>query len=71
MIKRRKLLHCMHQQQNEEAADVKGSYQWLEKAGLKDSKEALIREQAQSIRAVEAGVYHWTCPQVLAVEKGL
>ena len=42
-------------------ADIKKSYRWLEKAGLKDSTEALIvvaQEQALSTRAIEAGVYH-------------
>ena len=37
------------------------SYEWLEKAGLKDSAEALIiatQEQALSTRVIEARVYH-------------
>ncbi len=42
-------------------ADIKKSYQWLEKAELKDSTEALImlvKEEALSTRSIEAGVYH-------------
>ena len=35
-------------------ADIKNSYQWLEKAGLKYSAEALIKA---STRSIEAGVY--------------
>ncbi|XP_051914448.1 uncharacterized protein LOC127596235 [Hippocampus zosterae] len=44
-----------------EVADLKKSYQWLERAGLKDSTEALIlaaQEQALSTRAIEAQIYH-------------
>ena len=42
----------------EEVADIKESYQWLEKAGLKDSTQALImaaQEQALSTRSIEEG----------------
>ena len=36
---------------DEEMADIKKSYQWLEKAGLKDSTETLILvAQGQAIR---------------------
>lgn len=41
--------------------DIGISYQWLEMAGVKENKEALImlaREQALSTRAVETGIYH-------------
>uniref|UniRef100_A0A087XGF1 Reverse transcriptase zinc-binding domain-containing protein n=2 Tax=Poecilia formosa TaxID=48698 RepID=A0A087XGF1_POEFO len=41
--------------------DIRKSYQWLEKAGLKDSTEALIlaaQEQALNTRAIEAQIYH-------------
>lgn len=44
-----------------EMADIKKSRQWLDKTGLKDSREALImaaEEQAPSPRSMEAGVYH-------------
>ncbi|KAF7652027.1 hypothetical protein LDENG_00102410 [Lucifuga dentata] len=56
-----KPLHGMYYQQIEGVADIMKSYQWLEKAGLKDSTEALImaaQEQALSTRSIEAGVYH-------------
>ena len=63
----------MTDQQIEEAADIEKSYQWLEKAGLKDSKETLkmaAQEQALSTRAIEAGVYDirydprcWLCKE--------
>ena len=55
-----KLLHGMYHRQIEEVADVEKCYQWLQKAGLKDSTEALImaaQEQALNTRAEEAGVY--------------
>ena len=58
---RDKPLHGMYHRQIEEVADIKKSYQWLEKAGLKDSTEALImaaQEQALSTRSIEAGNYH-------------
>jgi len=51
----------MYHRQTEEVNDIEKSCQWLEKSGLKDSTEALImaaQEQALSIRAIEAGVYH-------------
>uniref|UniRef100_A0A669EZW7 Reverse transcriptase domain-containing protein n=1 Tax=Oreochromis niloticus TaxID=8128 RepID=A0A669EZW7_ORENI len=54
-------LHGMYHRQIEEVADIQKSYQWLDKAGLKDSTEALImaaQEQALSTRSIEAGVYH-------------
>ena len=50
----------MYHRQISEVADLGKSYQWLEKAGLKDSTEALImaaQEQALSTRSVEAGIY--------------
>ena len=53
--------HGMYHRQIEEVADIKKSYQWLEKAGLKDSTEALImaaQEQALSTRSIEVGIYH-------------
>ena len=51
-----KPLHSTYHRQIEEVADIEKSYQWLEKAGLKDSIEALImaaQEQTVSTRAVE------------------
>ena len=42
-------------------ADIRKYYQWLKKAGLTDSTEALIlaaQEQALGTRSIEAGVYH-------------
>ena len=51
----------MYHQQIEDVADIEKSYQWLEKADLKDSTEALImaaQEQALSTRSIEAGFYH-------------
>ncbi|XP_076610522.1 uncharacterized protein LOC143335176 [Chaetodon auriga] len=47
--------------QLEEVADITKTYQWLEKAGLNDSTEALIiaaQEQALNTRSIEAGIYH-------------
>ena len=58
---RNKPLHGMYHQQIDEVVDIKKTYQWLEKAGLKDSTEALImaaQEQELSTRSVEAGIYH-------------
>ena len=54
-------LHGMYHRQIEGVADIEKSYQWLDKAGLTDSTEALImaaQEQAVSTRSIEAGVYH-------------
>ncbi len=54
-----KPLHSMYHRQIEEVADIGKSYQWLERAGLKDSTEALIiaaQEQALNTRSIEAGV---------------
>ena len=51
----------MYHRQIVEVADIRKSYQWLEKAGLTDSTEALIlaaQEQAPGTRWIEAGVYH-------------
>ena len=51
-----KPLHGMYPHQIEEVADIKKTYQCLEKAGLTDSTEALImvaQEQALSTRAIE------------------
>uniref|UniRef100_A0A3B5PPD0 Reverse transcriptase domain-containing protein n=1 Tax=Xiphophorus maculatus TaxID=8083 RepID=A0A3B5PPD0_XIPMA len=56
-----KPLHGMYHQQITQVADISKSYQWLEKAGLKDSTEALIlaaQEQALNTRAIEAQIYH-------------
>ncbi|XP_051920732.1 uncharacterized protein LOC127600296 isoform X1 [Hippocampus zosterae] len=56
-----KPLHGMYHRTITEVADLKKSYQWLERAGLKDSTEALIlaaQEQALSTRAIEAQIYH-------------
>uniref|UniRef100_A0A7N8XHF5 Reverse transcriptase domain-containing protein n=1 Tax=Mastacembelus armatus TaxID=205130 RepID=A0A7N8XHF5_9TELE len=56
-----KPLHGMYHRQIQEVADIEKSYRWLEKAGLKDSTEALIvaaQEQALSTRSIEAGIYH-------------
>ncbi|KAM9816571.1 carbohydrate sulfotransferase 6 isoform X4 [Syngnathus typhle] len=56
-----KPLHGMYHRQISEVAYVKKSYQWLEKARLKDSTEALImaaQEQALNTRAIEAKIYH-------------
>lgn len=50
----------MYHSQIEEVADIEKSYQWLGRAGLKGSTEALtmaVQEQALSIRSVEAGIY--------------
>ena len=51
----------MYHQQIDEVADIKKFYQWLEKAGLKDSMEALImaaQDQELSTGSIEAGIYH-------------
>uniref|UniRef100_A0A8C4WGB1 Reverse transcriptase domain-containing protein n=1 Tax=Gopherus evgoodei TaxID=1825980 RepID=A0A8C4WGB1_9SAUR len=56
-----KILHGMYHRQIAEVADIGKSYQRLERAGLKDSTEALIiaaQEQALSTRSIEAGFYH-------------
>uniref|UniRef100_A0A3P9JW03 Protein kinase domain-containing protein n=1 Tax=Oryzias latipes TaxID=8090 RepID=A0A3P9JW03_ORYLA len=56
-----KSLHGMYHRTITEVADIKKSYQWLERAGLQDSTEALIlaaQEQALSTRAIEAQIYH-------------
>ncbi|XP_078808275.1 uncharacterized protein LOC144994388 [Oryzias latipes] len=56
-----KPLHTMYHRTITEVADIKKSYQWLERAGLQDSTEALIlaaQEQALSTRAIEAQIYH-------------
>ncbi|KAI3377065.1 hypothetical protein L3Q82_000275 [Scortum barcoo] len=56
-----KPLHGMYHRQIEEVPDIRKSYQWLEKAGLKDSTEVLImvaQEPALSTRVIEARVYH-------------
>ncbi|TWW77705.1 hypothetical protein D4764_12G0010950 [Takifugu flavidus] len=70
-----KPLHGMYHQQIEEVADIEKTYQWLTKAGLKDSTEALImaaQEQALSTRAIEARVYHTRQdPRNICTEYGL
>ena len=51
------MYHC----QIEEVADIGKTYHWLEKAGLKDSTEALIiasQDQALNTRSIEARVDH-------------
>ena len=51
----------MYHRQIAEVPDFEKFYQWLEKAGLTDSTEALIlaaQEQALGTRLIEAGVYH-------------
>uniref|UniRef100_A0A3B3HDB2 HAT C-terminal dimerisation domain-containing protein n=1 Tax=Oryzias latipes TaxID=8090 RepID=A0A3B3HDB2_ORYLA len=56
-----KPLHWMSHRTITEVADINKSYQWLERAGLQDSTEALIlaaQEQALSTRAIEAQIYH-------------
>ncbi|CAJ1059649.1 uncharacterized protein LOC127604228 [Xyrichtys novacula] len=56
-----KTLLGMYHRQIAEVADMSKSYQWLERAGLKDSTEALImgaQEQALSARAIKAQLYH-------------
>ena len=56
-----KPLHGMYHRNITEVAAIKKSYQWLDRAGLKDSTEALImaaQEQALSTRAIEAQIYH-------------
>uniref|UniRef100_A0A672JIY3 Myeloid-specific peroxidase n=1 Tax=Salarias fasciatus TaxID=181472 RepID=A0A672JIY3_SALFA len=58
-----KALHGMYHQQIEEVADFGKIYQWLEKAGLRDSTGALImaaQEQVLNTRSIEAGIYHTT-----------
>ena len=50
----------MHHHQIEEMADIGKTYQWREKAGVKDSTEALImaaQEQTLNTGSIEAGVY--------------
>ena len=50
----------MDHHQTEEVADIRKTYQWMEKAGLKDSTEALImaaEEQVLNTRSIEARVY--------------
>ena len=56
-----KPLHSMYYSKIEEVADIGKTYQCLEKAGLKDSTEALImvaQEQALNTSSIEARVYH-------------
>jgi len=72
--KKDKPLHSMYHRQIEVVPDIEKSYQWLEKAGLKDSTEALnvaAQEQALSTREIEArGLLHQTGPQAQAVQRG-
>lgn len=46
--------------QIEEVSDINKSFQWLEKAGLKDRKALITaaKEQTISTTAVETRVYH-------------
>ena len=56
-----KALHMLYHLQLEIVADIEGTYQWLEKAGLTDSTEAVImaaEQQALNTRLREPGVYH-------------
>ena len=56
-----KPLHGMYHRNITKVADINKSYQWLERAGLKDSTEALImaaQEKALNTRAIEAQIYH-------------
>ena len=49
------MYHC----QIDEVADIRKTYQWLKKAGLRDSRETLImaaQEEALNTRSIE--VYH-------------
>lgn len=51
----------MYHKRIEEVSDIKKSYQWLEKTGLKDNIEALnmvAQEQALGTRSVDAGLYN-------------
>lgn len=55
-----KPLHGKFHQQITKVADLSKTYQWLEKADLKDNTEALIlaaQEQALKTRAIEAKIY--------------
>lgn len=44
----------------EEVVDIQKSYQWLDKAGLKESTEAQLWQHRKklSARSIEAGVNH-------------
>ncbi|XP_024121103.1 uncharacterized protein LOC112142083 [Oryzias melastigma] len=56
-----KPLHGMYHRTITDVADIKKSYQWLERAGLQDSTEALIlaaQEQTLNTSAIEAQIYH-------------
>ena len=56
-----KPLHGMYLCQIEGMTDIGRTYQWLAKAGMKDSTEALImaaQEQALNTRFIESGVHH-------------
>lgn len=56
-----KPLHGMYHRNITEVADLKKSYQWLQRTGQQDTKEALIlaaQEQALSTRSIEAQIYH-------------
>ena len=64
--------HTQHVSATEDRADIEKSYQWLQKAGLKDSMVSLIiaaQQQALSTRAIEARVYYtikerrYRCPR--------
>ena len=52
-----KPLHGMYHRNITEVTDTRKSYQWLERAGLKDSIEALTiaaKKQALNTRTIEA-----------------
>lgn len=56
-----RLLPGIYHRQIEEVADIKKSYQWLDKAGAKDSTKALILTEQElflSTGLVEALVYY-------------
>lgn len=51
----------MYHQQVQKLAYIKKSYQWPEKAGLKDTTEAQMmaaQEQALSTKSTETRIYH-------------
>ena len=66
--------HGTYHQQTEDVADIKKTYQWLERAGLRDSTEAVImaaREQVLNTRLIEVGVYHTRHDQRSRLRKGV
>ena len=64
-----KPLHSMYHPQMD-VADIRKSYQWLAKDGLKDSRETLIMEaEEQALSNRGWGLPHRTGPQVQAVRR--